>query len=250
MEQWDAYYDQEREKKPDLSDAEIRRLHEEQNRMLGPLVGFVRQYTQSRFSLEQELPPGIDVWELVRTDRISTSAVRLTAENRVREAEDYHAKQELETLVYHRFLEYREAVRAYVRENGIETFCRLWTGMGCLPGLEDMILLLMDGADPRTGKRMVYPDLQAALHRLHQAKHDIQWAEQGLFQHLIRTANHAKEQETAQWIHAFDDVVNAELIQRKRKILLGEKGMLRHYFLTPARELYREMKAGGTPIRG
>lgn len=224
--------------------------------LLRPLEQFLQKYlsgeTLSREKLHLAMKP---TWQ----DIVSGTAFQ-SNNTAARNWVGYHTSTEmLRKMEGELGLVYRQIHRnmgLFAREYGFPTLSRLYRGI-CVangertagPGLGDMVRMLRDHVNPRTGYFRPAPDARHFYEELREYEMHLREEDaRGLIGRMLRQANGREEQMIDEWVLRYENLFRAQVVERYRAVLLGQHGLVERLILEPLDRFMAQMHCFGCVV--
>lgn len=227
-------------------------LNQQRSELLKGLMGYMHQYQAPVFKFENANNGEAPNYKAV-ADGSAEANIAGPRRNIVGRATSIEAKNAMEQKVREQFTLFRKAVKNFVAANGPMAFYNLYNGyahqvQGQKPakGIKEWLQLLVDNQDPASGNPCVWPSTKDCITRMNNAKKAL--IDMGV-NGLVNDANEAitgrRAKQGGVWVQAYDQMVNAEINEKRREYMLGRNGLLDTYFAQPAQRLAQQLYVFG-----
>ena len=220
--------------------------------LLKPLLAFMESYQYTSFeyrTLFGENP----TWEEIRDGSADGTTQETLVNSEVERLTSTEAINQQKARVAEQFAAFKNAVKAYVLENGPFAFVNLYEGRGIkndnsderAVGIKEMLNLLRDDLrlDTRTAK--IWPTVDDMLAEKQKKSQTIADRRGGIIGGFINVFNDEKASDVTNWVNAYNAWVNARVNVILRKEMLFTNGALNQNFIEPAAVLCQQLYAFG-----
>lgn len=232
-----------------FSASEVTRRSQE---LLTPLIDFMSSYQYTSFEYRRLFGEN-PTWEEIRNDAADSTNQDMLVNQEVTRLTNSEAIKQQKEHVNEQFKLFKNAVKAYVLENGPFAFVNLYEGRGIKEensderaiGIKELLNAMRDDLDLESRIAHTWPTEADALKEKQNKADKIKNAKGGLLGWATNIINDEKATQVSDWVNAYNAWVNARVNVNLRKEMLFTNGALNQEFIEPAGMLCQQLLAFG-----
>lgn len=221
--------------------------------LLAPLINFMSNYQYTGFEYKSINGDENPTWEEIRDGSADGANQELLVNKKVEDLTNSDAIKQQKERVTEQFNAFKNAVKAYVLENGPFAFVNLYNGNGIkndnnderAVGIKELLNALRDDQRLDTRVANVWPTVSDMLSEKQKKAAVIKDAKGGIVGGLKKLFSDEQAGQVNAWVNAYNAWVNARVNETLRKEMLFTNGALNQNFIEPADMLCQQLATFG-----